>query len=203
VLEVSSLSCARGDRTLFRDLSFSVNPGEILHLKGPNGVGKTTLLRCLAGLGLAQSGEIRWQGDILAQAGDRYGASLGFVGHKDGIHGELTPAENLAYAASLHGDADTANIDDTLGTLGLSHCRHLPTKLLSQGQKRRLALARLLVCRYRLWLLDEPFTALDVESRAQLESFFKDHLARGGMIMMTSHHALENTTAKELVLHGA
>ena len=187
MLEVVDLECVRGDRPLFSHLSFSMKPGELLHVTGVNGSGKTTLLRALCGLTRAASGEIRWQGSTIRELGDEYHKHLAYVGHSNGIQGELTPNENLRSAAGLCGNADLAHIRHTLKRLGLSTHDYFPSKILSQGQKRRLALARLVIQKKSLWILDEPLSALDVDSVALMTEILLEHLAGGGLIVMTSH----------------
>lgn len=186
LLEAVALECARGDRPLFRDLSFRLAPGELLHVVGPNGSGKTTLLRTLCGLTRPASGEIRWQGTDTRRLGDEYRSRLAHVGHTNGLLGELTARENLRAAACL-GGGDPNGVDAALDALALTPCRDLPAKVLSQGQKRRLALARLLTSSKPLWILDEPLSALDADSVAIMNGVFARHLANGGLIVMTSH----------------
>jgi len=189
LLEVVNLSCARGDRPLFRDLSFRLNPGELLHLQGANGSGKTTLLRTLCGLSRPAAGEIHWQGKPVSEDESDFRAALCYIGHNNALHGDLTGSENLHFEACLTGspgDGAQSALDD----IGLARVAGLPTKLLSQGQKRRTALARLLLQDKPLWVLDEPLTALDIRSAAALLGLFSRHLERGGLIILTSHQEL-------------
>lgn len=187
MLEAVDLECVRGDRPLFAHLSFSLKPGELLHVTGANGSGKTTLLRTLCGLTHAHAGEVRWHGTAIHKLGDEFHAQLAYVGHANGIQGDLTPVENLSVAASLSGGADSTLIGATLERLGLMAYHHFPSKILSQGQKRRLALARLVVERKPLWILDEPLSGLDVDSVTLMTTILKEHLAQGGIIIITSH----------------
>ncbi len=198
MLEAVDLECARGDRPLFSHLSFRLSPGELMHVTGVNGSGKTTLLRTLCGLTQPQTGNILWNGSPIRELGDDYRAQLAYVGHANGIQGELTPVENLRASACLGGNADVARIGNTLERLGLAAYHHFPSKILSQGQKRRLALARLLVQQKPLWVLDEPLSALDVDSVSLMTGILVEHLARGGMVIMTSHQ--EVTVATKTVL---
>jgi len=191
LLEVVNLACVRGDRPLFSDLSFALKPGELLHVVGANGTGKTTLLRTLCGLTRQAAGEIRWRGAETRALGDEFRNELAYVGHLNGIQGELTPAENLRAAAGLAGAADPERIDAALETVRLSPYRGFPAKILSQGQKRRLALARLVLLRKPLWILDEPFSALDVASVTLMTQALTGHLADGGMVVLTSHQDFE------------
>jgi heme exporter protein A len=191
-LSVDRLSCARGDRMLFQDLSFDLEPGDLLHLKGHNGSGKTTLLRALAGLLMPEAGEIRWQGRPIRRLREEYTRHLLFLGHLNGIKGDLTAAENLRFAASLDGfRLDETRAWQILSKIGLRGHEDLPTKYLSQGQKRRVALARLFANDARLWILDEPFTALDVDAVAQLQDLIREHIDDGGIAVLTTHQAVE------------
>ncbi len=187
MLDIVNLACARGDRPLFRDLSFSLQPGEFLHVQGTNGSGKTTLLRTLCGLSLPAAGEIRWNGALVRDDVENFRRQICYVGHHNGIQGEFTAAENLAFHLALAGDAAHASIQEALGQLGLTAVARLPAKLLSQGQKRRLALARFLISQKPLWIMDEPITAMDVRSAARMTATFTAHLDRGGLIVLTSH----------------
>jgi heme exporter protein A len=198
LLEAVDLECVRGDRPLFSHLSFSLKPGELLHVTGVNGSGKTTLLRTLCGLTRAHAGEIRWHSNAINKLGDDYHAQLAYVGHANGIQGDLTPVENLRVASSLSGEADKSRIGTTLERLGLAAYHHFPSKILSQGQKRRLALARLVVEHKPLWILDEPLSGLDVDSVSLMTTILMEHLAQGGLIIITSHQDIEVETKTTL-----
>jgi heme exporter protein A len=204
LLEVVDLECVRGDRPLFTHLAFRLNPGELLHVTGVNGSGKTTLLRTLCGLTRPAAGEIRWMGSTIHELGDDYRARLAYVGHSNGIQGELTPEENLRAAVCLSGSPGTDRIANTLERLGLAPYRRFPAKILSQGQKRRLALARLAIQQKPLWILDEPLSALDVSSVALMTELLLEHLARDGLIVMTSHQeiAVETKTVLQIALES-
>jgi len=185
LLDVSNLACARGDRPLFRNLSFKLGPGQLLHVQGPNGCGKTTLLRTLCGLSRPMEGDIRWQGRPTQADRDSFNNAFHFLGHLNALHGDLSGVENLQYQPGLgRGVGDPAEI---LANQGLRRAAGLPTKLLSQGQKRRMALARLALDTRPLWILDEPFTALDVRAVDAWLERFAAHLAKRGMIILTSH----------------
>ena len=185
-MEVVNLACARGDRPLFRDLSFAVSPGELLHVRGENGSGKTTLLRALCGLSQPASGEIRWNGQTIQEQPETYREQLCYIGHGNAIHGDLTPIENLQFEACI-GAEDRIDAQPALDAQGLGRVASLPAKLLSQGQKRRVALARLTVLARTLWVLDEPFTALDIRAIDRLLAALARHLDRGGLCILTSH----------------
>jgi heme exporter protein A len=191
LLDVVNLSCARGDRTLFRGLSFALRPGELLHVTGPNGAGKTTLLRTLCRLTRPIEGKIRWNGSDVRKLGDDYRKQLAYVGHLNGIQGELTPAENLRSLLDRADESDVARIDAALQRTALDAYHEFPAKILSQGQKRRLALARLLVIERPLWVLDEPLAALDLRSVEIMTGVLSGHLERGGLVILTSHQTLD------------
>lgn len=201
MLEAVNLECVRGDRSLFRPLSFTLRPGGLLHLLGRNGAGKTTLLRALCDLTHPAAGMIRWDGADVRELGEDFRRVLAYVGHTNGLHGELTPVENLRLDPALDGQATDEVAGDALGRLGLSAFRGFPSKVLSQGQKRRLALARLLLGRRPLWILDEPFSALDVASVETMMGVLVEHLKTGGMIVLTSHQELELDIDSLLHLH--
>jgi heme exporter protein A len=190
MLEAVNVACVRGDRPLFSGLSFTLEPGDLLHVVGANGRGKTTLLRTVCGLTHPAEGEIRWNGTPIRATGDAYLSELLYVGHLNGIQYELTLVENLQALACLSGAADRDRCTDALARMGLAAYRDFPAKILSQGQKRRLALARLLVLRRKLWVLDEPLSALDVATTEMMTELFAEHLKADGMILLTSHQEL-------------
>jgi heme exporter protein A len=189
LLDVINLTCARGDRPLFRNLSFRLEPGQLLHVRGENGSGKTTLLRTLCGLSRPLEGEIRWNGQSAIEHPEDLRRALCYVGHANALHGDLTGTENLQFETCLAGGAADARA--ALAETGLVRAAALPCKLLSQGQKRRTALARLLTQDKLLWVLDEPLTALDVRAVAELLERFARHLDRGGLIVLTSHQQVD------------
>jgi len=191
LLEVTDLACARGDRNLFEGLSFILRPGELLHILGANGSGKTTLLRTLCGLTRPAHGSIRWQGSAIRELGDDFRAELAYVGHTNALQGELTPAENLRAAVGLGEPATDRAIERALEQFNLSALRAFPAKVLSQGQKRRLGIARLALLRRKLWILDEPFAALDTHSIALVTELLAGHLAQNGLVVLTSHQEFE------------
>ncbi len=192
MLEVSALACSRGDHRLFSDLSFSLQPGQIMQVQGENGTGKTSLLRTLCGFLLPDAGEIYWNGQKRDDLAEGYFANLLYLGHHNAIKDELSGVENLRIAAGLAGVAlDDKEALAALRRMGLKGRERLPTKVLSQGQRRRVGLARLLVGEAKLWVLDEPLAALDVGAVALIQDLIAEHLARGGMVIFTTHQSLE------------
>jgi heme exporter protein A len=169
---------------LFAALGISLSPGDLLRVRGANGAGKTTLLRTLAGLTQPAAGTIRWRG---APIGDEYRREMLFLGHAPAVKDELSVLENLEFAARLSG-LEAKNLDQALQQLGIARLAGLPARFLSQGQRKRAALARLaLSARVPLWLLDEPFSALDDEAIGRVSALCAAHLAAGGMVVLTSH----------------
>jgi len=194
MLQIENLAAERGDRRLFSDLSFELNEGELLHLHGENGAGKTTLLRMLCGLFYPTEGEIRWNGNDIFELREEFTADLLYIGHKGGIKDDLTSVENLTITSALNGDPlDEAQAWGALEKMGLRGFEDLPTKMLSQGQKRRVALAQLLVSHSKLWILDEPFVALDVDAVADLQEIIREHIATNGMVILTTHQEVTLT----------
>jgi len=191
MLTATGLTCVRGERRLFSGLDLAVAPGEWLHVQGENGAGKTSLLRMLTGLAHAAEGEIRWNGEPIKKLAEDYRRDMLFLGHHGALKEELTPLENLGLAAALDG-AELAEKDAlaVLWRFGLRGREELPVRFLSAGQKRRVLLARLVTRKAKLWVLDEPFTALDVKAVEMLAGLIGEHLAGGGMAVLTSHQAM-------------
>lgn len=194
MLEVSNLACSRGDHRLFSGLSFTLQPGEIMQVQGENGSGKTSLLRTLCGFLLPDEGDILWRGESTRDLAEDYCAEMLYLGHLNAIKDELSALENLRISAGLSGvELDEKEAIAALRRMGLKGRELLPTKVLSQGQRRRVALARMLVTDAKLWILDEPLTALDVGAVALIESLLAEHLAREGMVIFTTHQPLRVT----------
>jgi heme exporter protein A len=191
MFSVSNLSCSRGEKRLFSGVSFALQPGQWLHLEGDNGVGKTSLLRLACGLSALEQGEIQWQGQPVSQNSDEFRANLAYLGHQLALKEDLTPLENLRADAAIAGRAlSLADAKSALVQLGLKGREHLPVRVLSQGQKRRTALARLWVSSAKLWILDEPFVALDNAAQNVLSEVINSHLLKQGMVLLTSHQAV-------------
>jgi heme exporter protein A len=194
MLQVEALACRRGDRRLFEGLDFAVDQHTLLHVRGRNGSGKTTLLRALCGLLRPEAGQIRWRGEDIHALADDYNRDLLYFGHLNGIKADLTGLENLRVAAILDQDpAVDRDILDALARIGLAGFEDLPTRMLSQGQKKRVALARLMLSKAPLWILDEPFTALDTDAVALLQELIAAHVADAGMVILTTHQEVELT----------
>ncbi|WP_019625831.1 cytochrome c biogenesis heme-transporting ATPase CcmA [Thioalkalivibrio sp. ALJT] len=186
------LAVERGVRLLFSALDLTLNPGQLLQVAGPNGSGKTTLLRMLAGLSRPLEGTIFWDGQPLERLEEGPGTCLAYLGHQNALKDDLTTLENLTYAGRLDGSAgspDQALV--MLDRLGLGGYEEVPARYLSQGQKRRVALARLLLQKRPLWILDEPYAALDVHVIEVLRTTFQDHIDRGGMLIITTHQIVD------------
>ena len=189
-LQAVGLACERDWRLLFEHLDFELRPGDMLQIAGPNGSGKTSLLRLLAGLMQPTAGQILFNGQPLAEQRHALASILLWIGHAAGIKDLLTPEENLAWLCALHKPAGRDAIWLALEAVGLRGFEDVPSHTLSAGQQRRVALARLYLDSPPLWILDEPFTALDKQGVAQLEAHLAAHCEQGGTVVLTTHHML-------------
>lgn len=188
MLEVENVGCIRGDRRLFKNISFSLPPGTFLQLTGPNGSGKTTLLRIICGLIAPDEGEIRWQGENIRSFGEEYFTDITYIGHRNGIKDELTSIENLRISNGLAGSNLSAEeAREILDQLGLGGREALASRLLSEGQRRRSALARLATSSATIWVLDEVHTSLDTTAVVLIKSLIEQHLAKGGIAIAATH----------------
>ena len=182
------MSCIRDDRVLFEGLAFELVSGQVLLLEGKNGSGKTSLLRILCGFREPDAGQVFWCGDAINDS--QYYADMAYVGHLDGVKKELTVLENLKVSLAL-GRSGQYSIQQALTKVHLANYDDVLVQALSAGQKRRLSLARLLITKNIVWILDEPFTSLDKQGIALIETLMFEHCANGGMIVLTSHHDIE------------
>jgi heme exporter protein A len=196
VLQATGLAAFRGERLVFRDLDFALDAGGALLLTGPNGAGKSTLLRLLAGLLRPAAGRLDWDGEDALADLPAHARRVAYLGHQDAVKPGLTAGENLRFAARLSG----ADAGDALAAVGLDELADLPARMLSAGQRRRLALARLHLSRAALWLLDEPTLGLDTTSVERLGAAFHAHRAGGGLLIAATHLALPLRDVAELAL---
>jgi len=204
VLAASDLECVRGDRTLFSGVSFAVRPGAGLLVQGANGAGKTSLLRIVLGLSPPASGEVTWTGRPIRTLGEAYRRELVYCGHPNALKDDLSAAENVRAAAALSGRQITrAEALAALARVGVDAAADLPVRSLSQGQKRRTALARLVLDGAKLWVLDEPLAALDTAGAEWLAGMLDAHLSAGGMALVTSHQPLATRAALATLKLGA
>ena len=194
LLQIENLACIRDDRMLFEHLSLSLAAGQMLLVEGRNGSGKTSLLRILTGLKLADEGEVLWRGKDIQQLAADYTEQVSYVGHHDGVKRDLSCLENLRLVQAM-GKPSGVELDEALERVSLFRFGDTLVSNLSAGQKRRLALSRLMVTESLLWILDEPFTSLDKKSMAGFELMFENHLAQQGIIVMTSHHDIGMSNA--------
>jgi heme exporter protein A len=190
LLKVEQLYCERDDRILFEDLGFSLSAGEVVQIEGQNGSGKTTLLRILAGLSRNYEGTIFWKGEPISDVVEDFRQSLLYFGHQPGVKAVLTPLENLAWYAAMHPTIDRRQVTEALAQVGLQGYEDVPCHMLSAGQNRRVSLARLYLSSAPLWILDEPFTAIDKRGVAAKEALIAQHAERGGSVILTTHHEL-------------
>lgn len=200
MLEIENLQIIRAGRSLLQDLSFKVPRGALLQITGANGCGKTSLLRSLCGFTATDAGEIRWQGKALATCLPEYYLQLCYVGHQTALNPNLSVQENLQFYARLLTGKKLSDSSKILATFGLTAQQHSLTQNLSAGQQQRLALARLQLSNRVLWILDEPFSALDIAAVNNLQELFQNHAANGGSVIFTSHQQLSLDNLTQLAL---
>lgn len=190
-LEARAITCVRGERELFSGLDLQVLPGQCLHIRGENGVGKTSLLRLLTGLASPEAGEVLWNGHSIKKDVSGYHSQLLFLGHRDALKEDLSALENLRMYAAIDGAAlSEQDAFNSLWRFGLKGREDLPVNCLSAGQKKRVLMARMVTRRAQVWILDEPFNALDSHAVLELQGLIAEHLESGGLAVLTSHQPL-------------
>jgi heme exporter protein A len=198
MIEAVDLTCERGERLLFSGLTFSAENGTLLRIAGPNGTGKTSLMRIMCGLLEPTAGEVRWRGGNIRRLREEYWKDLAYIGHLNGVKDDLTVRENLRVSVRVGGRAaGEAQLAQALDAVGLAGFEDTMARFLSQGQRRRVALARLYVSEsVPLWILDEPFTALDVRGVANLSTLIARHIEGGGTVVLTTHQEVPVDAAR-------
>jgi heme exporter protein A len=189
-LGVSKVHVWRGDRHVLQGVSLEVDLGELLHISGHNGAGKTTLLRVISGLLRPELGVVAWQGQAIQQNPTEYQAAMAYASHEPALKADLTALENMQFAVGLRRRVSADELRQNLVRTGVAGCADLPARVLSAGQRRRVALARVLALQARLWLLDEPFTNLDTEGSQLVGALLKEHVTAGGLAVVVAHHDL-------------
>jgi len=201
MLEAKKLTCSRGYRDLFKDLSFDLESGQLMLVEGENGSGKSTLLKIVSGLRQPDNGRMYWNGDEIEFASTNYAQQIVWLSHRNGVNASLTAKENIQVTANLS-KSTLADINLILERVGLKPYANTLARKFSAGMKRRLALSRLLVNKSKLWILDEPQSALDKTGIALLEELIEQHVTNDGMVIMSSHHDvfIKNVAIKKLVI---
>ena len=190
-LGVEKVHVWRGDRHVLKGVSLNLRPRQLLHLSGPNGTGKTTLLRVVCGLLRPEQGLVSWLGKSILSVSAEYQAALAYASHEPALKADLTALENLRFAVGLKRRVTTGELRASLDQTGVAACADLPARVLSAGQRRRVAMARVLAMSASLWLLDEPFTNLDAAGSDLLRSLLQSHVERGGLALVVAHHELK------------
>ena len=202
-LRVEGVHVWRGDRHVLRGVSLELGAGEAVHISGPNGTGKTTLLRVVCGLLRPEQGRVMWRGEPISSRRADFQRALAYASHEPALKGDLTALENLRFVVGLKRRVSAAELSEYLERTGVGGCAHLPARVLSAGQRRRVAAARVLAMRAALWLLDEPFTNLDAAGSDMLSALIAEHAGAGGMALIVAHHELRlAVAARPLELPG-
>ena len=197
MLEAINLTCVRGTRRLFTNLNFTIGCGELIELRGPNGSGKTSLLRILCGLATPAAGEVRWNGQGIRKLGEEYFTSVAYLGHQNAVKDELTAIENLKISSAVAGSTlSNGEVREILARVGLSQQQNLPARVLSAGQRRRLGMTRLLASPAKLWILDEVLTSLDDTAMNLSREFIAKHLQKDGVAIVATHQDLDLAVPK-------
>jgi len=201
-LSVDGVHVWRGERHVLKGLSLELKPHDLLHISGPNGTGKTTLLRVVSGLLRPEQGRVSWLGKPISSVRSEYQCALAYASHEPALKGDLTPLENLKFMVGLKRRVAVSELRANLERTGVGACADLPVRVLSAGQRRRVVMARVLAACAALWLLDEPFTNLDAAGSQLLTQMLADHVNQGGLALVVAHHAL-NVAARvrRLELH--
>jgi heme exporter protein A len=189
-LGVDKVHVWRGDLHVLKGVSLQVRPGELVHVAGPNGSGKSTLLRVITGLLHPEQGTVTWCSKAIERFGAEYQAHLAYLSHEPALKGDLTAVENLRFSVGIKRRVSPAELRDALRHTGVPHCADLPARVLSAGQRRRVAMARVLAMRASLWLLDEPFTNLDAQGTELVSRLLRSHVLQGGLAVVVAHHEL-------------
>jgi heme exporter protein A len=190
-LSVDEVHVWRGDRHVLKGVSLDLHPGQLLHMSGPNGAGKTTLLRVICGLLRPEQGVVAWLGNSIAKIRSEYHAILAYAAHDPALKGDLTALENLRFSVGLRRRVTGSELRASLERAGVGACADLPARILSAGQRRRVAMARVLAAGAALWLLDEPFTNLDAAGAGLMSQLLTEHVRHGGLVLVVAHHELQ------------
>lgn len=190
-LSLEKVHVWRGDRHVLKGVRLNLGPGQLLHISGPNGTGKTTLLRVVCGLLRPEEGTVSWRGQSISSVRTEYQSTLAYASHEPALKGDLTALENLRFAVGLKRRVTSGELRESLRRTGVEACADLPARVLSAGQRRRVAMARILAMSASLWLLDEPLTNLDSAGAELLSELLQSHVVRGGMALVVAHHDLE------------
>jgi heme exporter protein A len=202
-LTVEKVHVWRGERHVLRGVSLHLAPGDLMHVSGPNGTGKTTLLRVITGLLRPEQGSVTWCGELIQERRSEYQAALAYGAHEPALKADLTPLENLRFSVGLKRKVSLVELTEALRRTGVAECADLPTRVLSAGQRRRVTMARILAMQASLWLLDEPFANLDAQGSILVSELLQSHVRAGGLALVVAHHELTlDCTVRRLELNA-